>query len=178
MTNVIDFIERKRARLGWGQPIHRRARPIRRREDSSGFRGIGEVSAQMLRSLAEGRKARAGEQGAGQVAATRCFNGRAAERTVVTAGGFQERDRGMDRNITGGATVSLPDGHQLRGSAWIYVPAGRQGFGTFTVMWGDPRRVLESGSVTLTFDSGRQAKIVGREADIIRLHFVLDGEGG
>jgi len=96
---------------------------------------------------------------------------------VVTAGGVSERGIEMDRNITGGATVSLPDGHQLRGSAWIYVPAGRNGFGTFTVMWGDPRRVLENGEVTLTFDSGRTAKIVAKEADIMRLHFELDGEG-
>lgn len=85
----------------------------------------------------------------------------------------------MDCNITGGATVALPDGHHLRGSAWIYVPSGKAGFGTFTVMWGDPRRVLDNGgSVTLTFDSGRQTKIVGTDADIIRLHFIVEDEVG
>ena len=82
----------------------------------------------------------------------------------------------MDQNIMGSATVRLPDGHELRGSAWIYVPAGRNGFGTFTVLWGDPRRALKNANVTLTFDSGRKAQIVGKEADIIRLHFVVDGE--
>ena len=119
--------------------------------------------------------ARAGEHGAGQVAAARCLNGLAAGRLAVAAGGFNKRGKEMDQNITGAATVELPDGHQLRGCAWIYVPTGRAGFGTFTVMWGDPRRVLDAGqTVTLTFDSGRQAHIIGREADIMRLHFVLD----
>jgi hypothetical protein len=176
--NVIDLSAWKRTRLGRGQPKSRRARPIRRREVSNGFRGIGEVSFQMLRMLSERKMARVGERDAGQVAAAACLGAGAAGRLAVTAGGVLERERGMDRNITGAATVKLPDGHQLRGSAWIYVPAGRKGFGTFTVMWGDPRRALENGSVTLTFDSGRTAKIIGREADIIRLHFELDGEGG
>lgn len=175
MTNLIDLNVWRRTRLGRGQPKCRRARPIRRREVSSGFRGIGEVSFQMLRILSERKMARAGEQDAGQVAAAACLGAGAAGRLAVTAGGVLERERGMDRNITGAATVKLPDGHQLRGSAWIYVPAGRKGFGTFTVMWGDPRRALENGSITLTFDSGRTAKIIGREADIIRLHFELDG---
>ena len=49
--NVIDLNKWKRARLGVGQPMCRRARPIRRREDSSGFRGIGEVSLEVLRKL-------------------------------------------------------------------------------------------------------------------------------
>lgn len=84
----------------------------------------------------------------------------------------------MDCNITGAAMVKLPDGHQLRGSAWIYVPHGRKGFGTFTTMWGDPRRALDGDrKITLIFDSGRTARVVGTEADIIRLHFVLDCEG-
>lgn len=175
--NVIDFDLWKRARLGRGQPNSRRARPIRSREATSGFRGIGEVSVQMLERLTERKMARAGGESACQVAAARCVNGFAAGRLDKAAGGVQRRSNSMDRNITGGATVSLPDGHQLRGSAWIYVPAGRNGFGTFTVMWGDPRRVLENGNVTLTFDSGRTAKIVAKEADIMRLHFELDGEG-
>lgn len=51
MTNVIDFEEKKRARLGRGGPISRRARPIRRREDNSGFRGIGDISFELLRKL-------------------------------------------------------------------------------------------------------------------------------
>lgn len=85
--------------------------------------------------------------------------------------------REMDENVVGAASVMLPDGHECRGSAWVYVPAGRPGFGTFTVIWGDPRPVVQLGKpVTLTFDSGRTAQIVGREADIIRLHFVVDGE--
>lgn len=174
MNNVIDLTRWKRTRLGRGQPMCRRARPIRRREESSGFRGIGEVSFQLLQKLTGRKVARVGEQSAGQVAAARCLSGLAAGRMAVAAGGVLKRERGMDRNITGAATVKLPDGHQLRGSAWIYVPNGRKGFGTFTVMWGDPRRALENGSVTLTFDSGRQAKIVAKEADIIRLHFELD----
>lgn len=78
----------------------------------------------------------------------------------------------------GAATVKLPDGHELRGSAWVFVPYGRKGFGTFTVMWGDPRRILENGgTVTLKFDSGKTARIVGTEADLMRLHFEMCCEG-
>lgn len=85
--------------------------------------------------------------------------------------------REMDENLVGMASVTLPGGHQCRGSAWVYIPAGRSGFGVFTVCWGDPRQVVEFGKpVTLTFDSGRQAQIIGREADIIRLHFTVDGK--
>lgn len=84
----------------------------------------------------------------------------------------------MDQNVMGGATVRLNDGHELRGSAWVYVPYGRKGFGTFTVLWGAPRRALNGNrKITLTFDSGRTARIVGTEADIMRLQFVLDCEG-
>lgn len=85
--------------------------------------------------------------------------------------------REMDENVVGVATVTLPDGHHCRGSAWLFLPVGRSGFGVFTVCFGDPRRVVELGQpVTLTFDSGRKARIIGREADIIRLHFVVGGE--
>jgi hypothetical protein len=54
MHNVIDLWEWKRARLGGREentPIHRRARPSRRREENSGFVRIGEVSADIVRRL-------------------------------------------------------------------------------------------------------------------------------
>ena len=83
----------------------------------------------------------------------------------------------MDRNIAGDASVMLPDGHELRGSAWVYVPTGRQAFGVFTVCWGNPRLAVNlGGPITLTFKSGKQARIVGKEANIIQLHFTVDGE--
>lgn len=81
----------------------------------------------------------------------------------------------MDHNFVGMAALTLPNGHHCRGSAWVYVPAGKPGFGVFTVCWGDPRQVMELGKpVILIFDSGRETRIVGRQANIIRLEFVVD----
>lgn len=51
MTKLVDMNEWKRARLGRGGPICRRARPTRWREDTNGFRGIGDVSFELLRKL-------------------------------------------------------------------------------------------------------------------------------
>jgi hypothetical protein len=55
MSNVIDFQEVRRARLGRkARPQNRRARPLSAtREPVSSFRDLGSISADILRKLME-----------------------------------------------------------------------------------------------------------------------------